>query len=208
LVLDIAGVTERHDLLSLASLAGVRKMKEGESFATAIERAAVEARDAEHARQAEEEKQRLAAELAAHRVDLLGHSYPLNGRKSRNGTPLFHWIVNEQNNQRSLQLDDRSILVRPMPDESWIARDGCGWTFIGDTAECCQKQAEEFARGLQKKDKILRDRSAPWRQQPATDKQLYNLRRWKIRHDPFSITRGEAADLMDAFMERKKGRVA
>jgi superfamily II DNA or RNA helicase len=205
LVLDLVGVSQRLDLINVATLAGVKRMVEGETFRQATLRAQVEEA---RAKEAEEERRRLETELAARRVDLLRGGLPDEDRNSRNGKALFHWTLG-LNKQRSLQLKDRVVVVRPMADESWIARDGQGWQHIADTAEACQAAAEDYARDLhQKTNGKLADRSAPWRRQPASDAQLFKLRQWQIPHDPFNCSKGEASDLMDAFLERKKLRRA
>jgi hypothetical protein len=47
----------------------------------------------------------------------------------------------------------------------------------------------------------LANRAAPWRQAPATEKQLSALRRWRVPVPPH-CTKGEACDLLTAAVGR------
>lgn len=61
-----------------------------------------------------------------------------------------------------------------------------------------QTIAERQAVQVAQDQAHLVDRRAPWRRYPASDKQLFTLRKLRIRHDPYRITKGEAADLIAA----------
>ena len=51
------------------------------------------------------------------------------------------------------------------------------------------------------------DKEAKWRGAGASEKQLAKLKKWRIPHNPKTITKGEASALMDAQMSRwNKGR--
>ncbi|GCE06125.1 DEAD/DEAH box helicase [Dictyobacter aurantiacus] len=65
------------------------------------------------------------------------------------------------------------------------------------TLEWAQQHAEMKARLLQSSAKklVLVDSTAPWRARPASDRQLYMLRKYKLDFDP-AITSGEASDLI------------
>jgi hypothetical protein len=56
-----------------------------------------------------------------------------------------------------------------------------------------QGSAEDYARKLGAA--ALVNPQAPWRQRPASDKQLYLLRKLQIDHDG-NLTMGEASDLI------------
>jgi hypothetical protein len=49
----------------------------------------------------------------------------------------------------------------------------------------------------------LKDREAPWRQAPASEKQLAVLKKLRIPHDPKKITKGQASDLLDINAARR-----
>ena len=201
LVLDLVGVSQRLDLVNIATLAGVRSLVEGESFRQAKLRASVEARETERQKQAEEDRERLEAELAALRVDMLRkNGQPQSDREShkRGG---FHWQLGIDN-QRSLTLQDRVVVVRPMADESWLATDHRGWRFIGGTEGEAMRAANDHAKQLS-----FNDPGAAWRLKQASPKQMDRLRKWRIPHDP-TINAGAASDLIGAWIERRKGKVA
>jgi hypothetical protein len=60
---------------------------------------------------------------------------------------------------------------------------------------------EDFAR---RNGKSFSRKDSPWRQQPATDKQVDLLRRLGI--NPQGVTKGEAADLIDQFFAKQDAR--
>jgi superfamily II DNA or RNA helicase len=60
-----------------------------------------------------------------------------------------------------------------------------------------QGVAEDYAR----KYKSFSNKSAPWRQQPASAEQIELMKKFKIEHDGF-LTKGQASDLIEA----KKGQ--
>lgn len=83
-------------------------------------------------------------------------------------------------------------------------------TWLSDVPlDFAQQHAEVKAKLLQSDEKklILVDSNAPWRSRPASDKQLYMLRKFEIAHNPETITSGEASDLIGkavADRDRKK----
>ncbi|MGH9767205.1 MAG: DEAD/DEAH box helicase [Blastocatellia bacterium] len=202
LVLDLVGNSQRHDLVNIATLAGVQSLVDGEGFRQAKLRATSEARENERQKQAEEDRERLEAELAALRVDILrknGHSQSYRNHSHKRGA--LHWQLG-LDRQRSLTLSDRVVVVRPMADESWLATDHRGWRFIGASEAEAMSTAEGHAKQMQ-----FRDPNAAWRTKPASDKQLRRLQQWRIPHDPMRITAGQASDLIGAWIERRKGKV-
>ncbi|MQA92815.1 MAG: hypothetical protein GEU90_21765 [Gemmatimonas sp.] len=58
---------------------------------------------------------------------------------------------------------------------------------------------EDYARKLGATR--LSDPKARWRRQPATEKQLRALKRWKVKVRP-DLTKGEASDLLSAAVAR------
>src|SRR6266702_4062049 len=71
----------------------------------------------------------------------------------------------------------------------------------------CQNFAEKRARLLlsDAKNVKLIDRTASWRNYPATDKQLNLLEKFHVEYSP-QITKGEAADILDPIFDRLKAR--
>lgn len=195
LVLDMVGVSQRHDLVALASLAGTEKLKDGESFTEAKQRAEEEQKEAEEKAAAEkEEAERLEAELAAKRVELLKWQ---NKPAEKKRQPEFAWQYGIDHT-RTLHVSDRVITVRPMADENWIATDRCNFRAICATAEECQAKAEAFARTL-----FFGGQNAAWRQKPASQKQINLMTRLRIQFKP-GISAGEASELINARFKKAK----
>lgn len=195
LILDMVGVSERLDLCTASSLIGVKKVKAGESLREAKKREDVEA---EQLALVEEPAPEIEGKLIAADVDLWRGERPMaSARKSFS----FHWQY-DISGQRALFVRDRTITVRPMADENWIATDRQNFRAIRGGAEEAMAEAEAFARSL-----MFGDRDAPWRLKPATEKQLARLKQWRIPHRD-NITSGEASDLMSAWLEHRKARAA
>lgn len=72
-----------------------------------------------------------------------------------------------------------------------------------------QGLAEKKARLLLSDAKNIKlvDRNAPWRNYPATDKQLEMLERFGVEVSP-AITKGEASDIIDPIIEKLKAKKA
>jgi hypothetical protein len=176
--LDVVGATTRHDLVSVASLVGLPldALKRGASVA--------EAAEAHAARQEHEQRQ---GEIVARTVDLFRHR------------PL-HWI--DAKGSFTLSLGDKGWL-RLVPEEaseneSWsvyltnlqghrsLLASGLSLAYAQGTAE---DHAREAGAGG------LVNPHARWRQGPASEKQLYFLRRLGVAFDP-DITCGEASDII------------
>lgn len=54
----------------------------------------------------------------------------------------------------------------------------------------------------------LKDKSAPWRTVGASDKQLATLKKMRVPHDPATISKGQASDLLDMAFSRYKPKGA
>lgn len=50
----------------------------------------------------------------------------------------------------------------------------------------------------------MKQPDAPWRQAKASEKQLALLAKWRIPHDPKTVTRGRASDLLDLASSRRR----
>jgi len=94
-----------------------------------------------------------------------------------------------------------TVLMRPTGNGDWLVevlgRDGGArsesLTMAPVGLELAQGIAEDYVRRAQAV--YLTDRSARWRDAPASDKQLEALTKWKIKFHQ-GITKGEASDLM------------
>jgi superfamily II DNA or RNA helicase len=73
-----------------------------------------------------------------------------------------------------------------------------------------QDLAEKKARMLLADPRAISlvDRQAAWRNDPASEKMLGFLRWKRIPHDPATITKGEAGDLIDAWKQQDEARKA
>jgi len=84
-----------------------------------------------------------------------------------------------------MKKDEKPTLLHPTPLD------------LGYGQGICEDFARRNGRAFSRKD-------SPWRQQPATDKQVDLLRRLGI--NPQDVTKGEAADLIDQFFARQDAR--
>lgn len=70
------------------------------------------------------------------------------------------------------------------------------------TADAAAVLAEAYVQQERRSVTKLKDKSAPWRGRPASDKQLQLLAKWRIPHAK-SITMGQASDLLDLASARR-----
>jgi ATP-dependent helicase IRC3 len=184
LILDVVGASTRHDLVTVATLLGL----DPKGTVTKSVIAAVEEKEAA------EEQQALKGRIVSQRVDLFR-------------TAPFGWVtVTPEHFILSMgQAGDIHLRQR---GESWAVhlrhRDGTSEALaFHQTLEYAQGIAEDNARKLGPSVLIARD--APWRSQPASQKQLDALRRCRVRHLP-TITKGEAAELLTQAIARLQTR--
>jgi ATP-dependent helicase IRC3 len=183
LILDVVGLTTRHDLQTAATLFGVEPTGAIEaSVLDAVDRAAA-------MRQAREAR----GELVARAIDLF-RARPL------------HWVAAGAD-RFALALGEHGTLVLDvLADERWAVRqltrhhrtvtlqDGLDLGYA-------QGWAEDHARRLGAKTLI--DPSAAWRQAPTTDRQVETLHRCRVPV-PSGLTKGAAADLLTASFARAR----
>lgn len=179
LIIDLVGCTSRHQIVMAHDLFGVEPsaVGDGETLGEAVARI-------EGEREAE-------GRLVAKTVDLFA---------SRE----LHWI--ESDSRRFvLSLGDAGLLVLWTRDlQSWTAehvtRDRQRSEIVtGLDLGYAQGCAEDYARGLGAG--ALVSRTARWRREPATEKQVAALRRWRVPIRE-GLTRGEASDLLTAAIAR------
>lgn len=187
LVLDVAGATTRHDLMTLASVFELpaAHVRDGDLMTEATVAyqqhcAVLEARDAD------------AARLLAQNVNLF------------RGRPL-HWVIVRPDLHFVLSVGARgSIHVAKFPDAWRAALHGPDGSLAPiptrNDRDYAIGAAEDYARTLGLTP--LLHRNAPWRQGPATAKQRRTLRRLQIQPTP-NLTRGAASDLIAASMARR-----
>jgi superfamily II DNA or RNA helicase len=182
LLLDVVGVSTRHTLHTAATLFGCAP-------ATLARQSVLEVLDARE-RQARQPAEGVAGTLQSTPVDLFARR-PLRWVQTRQGA----WVL-------SLGAHHGTLRLRPDGPESWqvvqVRRD-TDPMLLGDLLPLAYAQglAEDYARHLG----VVRllEAEAPWRQQPATEKQTALLRQLGIAGRE-GLTKGEAADLLSAVL--------
>jgi superfamily II DNA or RNA helicase len=191
LVIDVAGVSRRHDLASVASITGLPldALESGQSVSEVVEAIAQE-------EVAKQERSRRRGEVVAEAVDLFKRR-PLN------------WLPQGQFFTLSLGTQGWLLLSPTEEDpDKWnvhqIDEHGKRETLAaGLSLPYAQGSAEDYARKLGAS--ALVNPQAPWRQRPASDKQIYLLHKLRIPTPPI-LTAGEASDLISrAKMEQALG---
>jgi ATP-dependent helicase IRC3 len=183
LVIDVAGASTRHDLISVASLTGLplEALKNGHSVA--------EAAAEQEARKAQEARERAHGQMVARAVDLF-RQRPM------------HWLTSGRSFVLSLGNAGWLVLSAALTSEEahWAA------TMIDPTGQVrelasglslayAQGVAEDYAREMGAGGLI--NPKAQWRQKPITEypKMEWLLRKLHIPHRP-DMTAGEASDLI------------
>jgi ATP-dependent helicase IRC3 len=176
LILDLVGVTTRHDLMTAASLFHVNS-KPNQTIAEAV-------REREAAERLHEEQEAAQGRLISQTVDLF--------RRRR-----FNWL--SAGTGRFVLSIGKGMIVLTPDEKGWTARfssrEGTDAIELaaGRPLEWAQGIAEDYARTMNAAHLI--DPQAPWRTRPATEKQLATLKRFRIRTLP-DISAGEASDLI------------
>jgi hypothetical protein len=182
LLLDVVGVSTQHTLHTAATLFGCAP-------ATLARQSVLEVL-ARQARQAQEEDSALAGTLHSTPVDLFARR-ALRWVQTRQGA----WVL-------SLGAQHGTLRLRPDGPETWqvvqVRRDAEP-VRLGDTLPLpyAQGLAEDYARHLGVARLV--EAEAPWRQQPATEKQTALLRKLGLTAR-VGLTKGEAADLLAAVL--------
>jgi len=174
LILDCVGVTARHDLQTAASLFG---LDPDGTITTSVVAAIGE-------REAAEEQRALEGRIVSQRIDLF-KTGPLGWATV---SPI-HFILSMAT-AGDLHLVERA--------DGWMVqhhhRDGRREILASAlTIEYAMGTAEDAARKIG--PAVLIDRTARWRSEPASEKQLALLKRWRVPHMP-TLTRGEASELL------------
>jgi ATP-dependent helicase IRC3 len=174
LILDLVGVTTRHDLMTTASLFAVNP-KPNQTIAQA-------AGEREAADRLHEEQEAAQGRLISQAVDLF--------RRRR-----FNWLRAGEN--RFVLSIGKGMIVLTPDENGWTAsfnsREGMVELATGRPLDWAQGISEDYAREMNAAHLI--DPQAPWRMRPATEKQLSTLKRFRIHTLP-NISAGEASDLI------------
>ena len=192
LVLDMVGASNRFDLCHLGTLAGVREVQPGETLREARQRQDEE----DAAAAAEKQRESLDGILHGHEVDLF------TGTRS---AQKFDWQVFPEQQFAILKLNTMTWRVWRESDADnapyyfeEISRQsplqGAADTYL-EACTACETDYKLWQFG---------GPQASWRSTPATEKQLLLLRKLRIKHEPTTITKGEAARLIDERFARSQ----
>src|SRR5712691_11293965 len=180
LILDVVGVSTRHTLYTAATLFGCAP-------ATLARQSVLEVLAA-RARQARQPAEVVAGTLRSTPVDLFARR-TLRWVQTRQGA----WVL-------LLGAQHGTVRLRPDGPDTWQVvqvRRATEPVLLGDLLPLAYAQglAEDYARHLG----VVRllEAEAPWRQQPATEKQTALLRKLGLAART-GLTKGEAADLLAA----------
>ena len=182
LILDVVGVSTRHEVQTAATLF--------DCDATRLRRQSVIEILEEQERQAREREQAVQGTLRSTPVDLFSRR-TLRWIQTRQGA----WVL-------SLGSQHGMLRLTPDGEETWqivqLRRDVAP-LLLGEALPLAYAQglAEDYARrqGVAR----LVDTEAPWRQQPASDKQTALMQKLGLEVRP-GLTKGEAADLLSAVL--------
>src|SRR5467141_120904 len=182
LILDVVGVSTRHTLHTAATLFGCAAARLAQQSVLEIL--------ARQARQAQDEATPLAGTLRSTPVDLFARR-ALRWVQTRQGA----WVL-------ALGAQHGTLRLRTDGLDTWqviqVRRDADPVP-LGDTLPLpyAQGLAEDYARHLGVARLV--EAEAPWRQQPATEKQTVLLRKLGLAAR-VGLTKGEAAELLAAVL--------
>lgn len=180
LVLDVTGVSKRHQLITAPSLFGVEKIEGDETLTEAVER-----------------KERRSQEISQLRAIL-------NQREVREFRQKIRWLEAAPG-VFALSAGDVGTAVIYQTKEGWFAkvikkdRRQEYLTHHPVWLELAQGIAEDYVRRLDTFGLIRKD--ASWREERASERQMWALARWGIRPGRW-LTKGEATDEMTKAIAR------
>jgi ATP-dependent helicase IRC3 len=177
LIMDVVGISNRHDLQTVTNLFGLPP-------GALAKKTLTEVLDEMAQQQAMIDAQRaVQGEIVAQKIDLF--------RKSR-----LHWLP--KNDGRFLLSTGQGLLVVRERQGGWAVefntKDNHEVLIDHLTQEYAMGFAEDEARELGAGSLI--DPNAAWRKAPASTKQIETLRKFRVAFDESKITKGEASDLM------------
>jgi superfamily II DNA or RNA helicase len=182
LVLDVVGVSSRHTLQTVSTLCGFSPDDlDKQSLTEAV---------AERERREREQQEAMAGRLRSAPVNLFARR-KLRWVQTRQGA----WVL-------SLGPQHGILRLVPTGDETWqvmqVQREA-GATIVAEQLPLAYAQGlgEDMARSLGVES--LSDAEAPWRTQPASDKQMALLQKLGVAIQP-ELTKGEAADQIAAIL--------
>lgn len=194
LVLDMVGAANKFDLVTLGSLFGLRRLKDGEEVTAALKR---EKKEEEAAAEQLELPETAEGKVVGREVDLFG------GRQVQK-RGIFEWQIDLDAKRSKLHAGGHTFEIWREGGSSWYGFADMHWrgTLNGRTMNYLEARAriEDEARRL-----LFGDKDAPWRGAPASEKQVNLLVKFRIPFEP-NITKGQASDLLDARF--KKARAA
>jgi ATP-dependent helicase IRC3 len=188
LIVDLVGASKRHQLVTAASLFGLEldDLADNSLINVMMER---ERRE----REAQEYAAFVATQdrLVSESVDLFA-------------THRLNWIADVENRFILPIPPDGTVYLTTEDHQRWnveVAGKNQPRRVIASDLDLgyAQGTAEDYVRGLGVSWLVKRD--APWRLQPASEKQLEALRRWRVAVQP-GLTKGEASDLLTKAVAR------
>jgi superfamily II DNA or RNA helicase len=190
LVLDLVGATEDFDLVTLADLVGVKKLKDGETIVEAVER---EKREAEEAAA----EQMTLPEIATGEV--VGREVDLLAAKEVQKRGVFEWHAYPARKQAVLKVAGHEFRIVRVGDVYSFADMGWGSRFQGQSYDYreARDRCEEEAR------RVLFGKNGGWRAEPATPNQVALMSRMRIPIPPH-CTKGQASYLIET--KQRKAR--
>lgn len=189
IVMDFADMAGKHNLCSLASLAGANPKFKVKNNQTIIEALA-------EADAAEEWKKERIGEVSSEEFEMF--------EKSR-----FVWTPTPDGHYK-LPLGEETLWIRKIGGQYVPFRMPNGAQRAVALSDMllslgyAQGVAEDYARAHARDTRLI-DREARWRKEPASEKQMAQLKRWKIPAPP-DVTKGQAAELITLEMERRAAK--
>ena len=192
LLLDVVGCTTRHDLVTAASLAGVRPelVRDGADLRE-LKKAEQKKRIEETAEQ--EERERVEAEQRALEIDLLR-------RTPVRTAPAFRWDIHADQKQAFLAVQGHRFEISRTGPDYFYRDQQSDFEGIAEHYHAAREACEIEARRL-----IFGNPDAAWRRKPASSRQAALLHRFKIDFDP-GLSAGAASDLLDQYFTARRRR--
>lgn len=195
LVIDFADMAGKHNLCSLASLSGANakfKVKNDQTLTEAV------AEEEQNVSAPEIWRKEHLGNISSEEVELFGNSR-------------FVWTPTQDGHYK-LSIGEETLWIRKIAGQyvPFTFPQGANKaTALADAPlplGYAQGVAEDYARiNASASNRKLIDRTSKWRKETASDRQLEQLKKWKIPHSA-DITRGEASEILSMEIERRTAK--
>jgi superfamily II DNA or RNA helicase len=208
LILDFADNSSRHSVCNLATLFGLPEKTNlnGRNVVKVREEYDIEQKEKRNKIELYDKNRKLGITLS--KIDFFSN---LDRENKANKISNFSWVLLPDSRYRLNLLNSQNEYIEIQKNEElkiWESRFHRNGKVAGsrcaDTLNDAIKYSDRFVEKNYNHLKKFILKSAPWKDKPASEKQIKLLKELKIKIPKDGISRGKASEIIDGFMNRRK----